>query len=124
MNICIIDDDPLFCKYLTKILISKQRKVYSFLHLPDFSLIEELWIEIYIIDLHIWVTSSLSFIQKLSKKFPDIQIIISTGNISSSEYDMIKDIKIDDICIKPFSWQYIKEKIEMKKKTKRALYKT
>ena len=124
MNICIIDDDSLFCKYLGKILTSQKTKVRYFSCIPDILLFEKFWFEICIVDIHIWEITSISFLQNLIKTYPNIKIIISSGNINEHEYDILRNIGIDsnNVCIKPFTWKFIKEKISAWEK-KSSLYK-
>lgn len=122
-NILIVDDDPFILESVGEILIENRYKVYKSSNGEEmFKVLEKNSIDLILLDVKLPAKTGIEYLPELKHFYPDISIIIITGNAEIN--DAVKAIKMGayDYLKKPFKGKELLLSIEKALKWNELLF--
>ncbi|HAF07015.1 MAG: sigma-54 dependent transcriptional regulator [bacterium] len=122
-NILIVDDDPFILESVGEILIENRYKVYKSSNGEEmFKVLEKNSIDLILLDVKLPDRTGIEYLPELKHFYPDISIIIITGNAEIN--DAVKAIKMGayDYLKKPFKGKELLLSIEKALKWNELLF--
>lgn len=113
-NVLIIEDDDSYCSVLSRYLakngvITNKCEEHSLLFVQKESI--EITFDIVLLDLFLPDVHGFELLDKLYKTFPQIGIIVITGNNDDVDKVVALELGADDYLVKPFELRYLLARI-------------